>query len=81
MKGKKRMKVYDLQYAGGIRLGILIVPKLLAEDETIQKWFKEFNIPPVNAIELNPAQLTIGSKSFQEWEDEYYGTKEHNSKM
>jgi hypothetical protein len=74
------MKVYNLQYTG-ITLGILIVPKALAEDENTQNWFKQFDIPPINAIELNPSQLILGGKSLQEWEDEANGAKEHNSKM
>ena len=73
------MKVYDLKYAGGIRLGILLVPKALEEDARTQKWFKEFNLPPVNAEELDSNEITLGDKTLQEWEDEYYGTKEHNS--
>ena len=73
------MKVYDLQYAGGVRLGILLVPKPLEEDPRVQEWFKEFNLPPVEARELPSTLLTLGGKTFQEWEDEYYGTKEHDS--
>lgn len=72
------MKVYKLQYTG-ITLGVLIVPRALAEDENIQNWFKQFNISPVDAIELNSSEITLGKKSLQEWEDEYYGTKEYNS--
>jgi hypothetical protein len=74
------MKVYSLQYTG-IVLGILIVPKALAEDENTQDWFKQFDIPPINAIELDSSQVTLGNKSLQEWENEYYESKEHNSKM
>lgn len=72
------MKVYSLQYTG-ICLGILIVPKALAEDENTQNWFKQFDVPPINAIELDSSQVTLGEKSLQEWEDEYYGSKEYNS--
>lgn len=65
------MKVYDLRYTG-IRLGILLVPKALEEDALTQQWFKEFDISPVEARELDAAQVCIGPKSLQEWEDEYY---------
>jgi hypothetical protein len=75
------MKVYDLRYAGGVMLGILLVPKALEEDAYTQNWFKEFDLPPVEARELDSTQVMIGPKSLQEWEDEYYGSKEHNSEV
>ena len=73
------MKVYDLKYAGGIRLGILLVPKAIEEDARTQQWFQEFNLPPVSAEELDPNKVILGDKTLQEWEDQCYGSKEHNS--
>jgi hypothetical protein len=63
------MKVYEIKYTG-ISMGFLIMPQAYVEDEQTQRWFKEFDIPPVEAIELDPSKVKLGSKSLQEIEQE-----------
>jgi hypothetical protein len=63
------MKVYEIKYTG-ISLGFLIMPQAYVEDEQTQRWFQQFDIPPVDAIELNPSKVMLGSKSLQEIEQE-----------
>lgn len=63
------MKVYEIRYTG-ISMGFLIVPQAYAEDKVTQQWFKEFDHPPVDAIELNPDKVYLGKKSLSEIEQE-----------
>lgn len=63
------MKVYEIKYTG-ISMGFLIVPHTYVEDERTQQWFKEFDRPPVDAIELNPDKVYLGKKSLSEIEQE-----------
>jgi hypothetical protein len=63
------MKVYEVKYTG-ISMGFLIVPQSYTEDEITQQWFKEFDRPPVDAIELNPDKVYLGNKSLSEIEQE-----------
>jgi hypothetical protein len=63
------MKVYEIKYTG-ISLGFLIMPQAYVEDEQTQSWFKQFDIPPVDAVELDPSKVMLGSKSLQEIEQE-----------
>ena len=63
------MKVYEIKYTG-ISMGFLIMPQAYVEDEQTQRWFKEFDIPPVDAIELDPSKVFLGQKSLQEIEQE-----------
>lgn len=63
------MKVYEIKYTG-ISLGFLIMPQAYVEDEQTQSWFKQFDIPPVDAVELDPSKVFLGSKSLQEIEQE-----------
>lgn len=63
------MKVYEIKYTG-ISMGFLIVPHSYVEDERTQQWFKEFDRPPVDAIELNPDKVYLGKKSLSEIEQE-----------
>ena len=63
------MKVYEVRYTG-ISMGFLIVPQSYTEDERTQQWFKEFDRPPVDAIELNPDKVYLGNKSLSEIEQE-----------
>jgi CRISPR/Cas system-associated protein Cas5 (RAMP superfamily) len=63
------MKVYEVKYTG-ISMGFLIVPQSYVEDERTQQWFKEFDRPPVDAIELNPDKVYLGNKSLSEIEKE-----------
>jgi hypothetical protein len=63
------MKVYEVRYTG-ISMGFLIVPQAYVEDEVTQQWFKEFERPPVDAIELNPDKVYLGKKSLSEIEQE-----------
>lgn len=63
------MKVYEVRYTG-ISMGFLIVPQSYVEDERTQRWFKEFDLPPVDAVELNPDKVFLGSKSLSEIEKE-----------
>lgn len=63
------MKLYELKYTG-VSLGFLIVPKSYVQDERIQKWFKEFERPPLDAIELDPSKVFLGTKSLLEIEQE-----------
>jgi hypothetical protein len=63
------MKVYEIKYIG-ISMGFLIVPQSYVEDERTQQWFKEFDLPPVDAVELNPDKVFLGNKSLSELEKE-----------
>ena len=63
------MKVYEIRYTG-ISMGFLIVPHSYVEDERTQQWFKEFDRPPVDAIELNPDKVYLGKKSLSEIKQE-----------
>jgi hypothetical protein len=63
------MKIYEIKYTG-ISMGFLIVPQSYIEDERTQQWFKEFNCPPVDAIELNPDKVYLGKKTLSEIEQE-----------
>ena len=63
------MKVYEIKYTG-VSMGFLIVPQSYVEDERTQRWFKEFDLPPVDAVELNPGKVFLGSKSLSEIEKE-----------
>ena len=63
------MKVYEIKYTG-VSMGFLIVPQSYVEDERTQRWFKEFELPPVDAVELNPDKVFLGSKSLSEIEKE-----------
>lgn len=63
------MKVYEVKYTG-ISMGFLIVPQSYTEDEKTQRWFKEFDRPPIDAIELNPDKVYLGNKSLSEIEQE-----------
>ena len=63
------MKVYEIKYTG-ISMGFLIMPQAYVENEQTQRWFKEFDIPPVEAVELDPSRVLLGQKSLQEIEQE-----------
>jgi hypothetical protein len=63
------MKVYELKYTG-VSMGFLIVPQSYVEDERTQRWFKEFDLPPVEAVELDPSKVSLGTKSLLEIEQE-----------
>ena len=63
------MKVYEVKYTG-ISIGFLIVPQSYVKDERTQQWFKEFDRPPVDAIELNPDKVYLGNKSLSNIEQE-----------
>lgn len=63
------MKLYELKYTG-VSVGFLIVPTSYVEDERTQKWFKEFDRPPVDAVELDPNKVFLGTKSLLEIEQE-----------
>lgn len=63
------MKVYEIKYTG-ISMGFLIVPQSYVEDERTQQWFKEFDLPPVDAVELDPDKVFLGGKSLSELEKE-----------
>lgn len=63
------MKIYEIKYTG-ISMGFLIVPPSYVEDKSTQRWFKEFNHPPIDAIELNPDNVYLGNKSLSEIEQE-----------
>jgi hypothetical protein len=63
------MKVYEIKYTG-ISMGFLIVPHSYVEDERTQQWFKEFDRPPIDAIELNPDNVYLGNKSLSKIEQE-----------
>lgn len=56
------MKIYEIKYTG-ISMGFLIVPQSYVEDKRTQQWFKEFDCPPIDAIELNPDNVYLGNKS------------------
>ena len=51
-------------------MGFLIVPHSYVEDERTQQWFKEFDHPPIDAIELNPDNVYLGNKSLSKIEQE-----------
>ena len=63
------MKLYEIKYLG-VSVGFLIVPTTYVEDERTQKWFKEFDRPPVDAVELDPNKVFLGTKSLLEIEQE-----------
>lgn len=63
------MKVYEIKYTG-ISLGFLIMPQAYVEDEQTQRWFKQFDISPVEAVELDPSKVFLGQKSLKEIEQE-----------
>lgn len=63
------MKVYEIKYTG-ISMGFLIMPQAYVEDERTQTWFKEFDRPPVDAIELDPSKVFLGARSLKEIEEE-----------
>lgn len=63
------MKVYEIRYTG-ISMGFLIVPQSYIEDKRTQQWFKEFDRPPIEAIELNTDNVYLGNKSLSEIEQE-----------
>lgn len=63
------MKVYEIKYTG-ISIGFLIMPQAYVEDKLTQTWFKEFDIPPIDAIELDPNKVYLGNKTLSEIEKE-----------
>lgn len=63
------MKVYEIKYTG-ISMGFLIVPQSYSEDKRTQQWFKEFDRPPIDAIELNSDKVYFGNKSLFKIEQE-----------
>lgn len=63
------MKVYEIKYTG-VSLGFLIMPQAYVEDGRTQYWFNQFDIPPIEAVELDPSKIMLGSKSLQEIEQE-----------
>ena len=63
------MKVYEIKYTG-VSMGFLIVPQSYVEDERTQRWFKEFDRSPIDAVELNPDKVFLGDKSLSEIEKE-----------
>lgn len=63
------MKIYEIEYTG-TSMGFLIVPQSYVEDKRTQQQFKEFNHPPIDAIELNPDNVYLGNKSLSEIERE-----------
>lgn len=76
------MKVYQINYAA-TPLGFLITPKYFEEQGSLfQEGMKELVwASPFSVKDLDATLITLGGKTLQEWEDEYYGSKEHNSKM
>lgn len=74
------MKICQVNYAA-TPLGFLIIPKRFEEQGSLfHEGMKELIwASPFSVRDLDATMLTLGGKSFQEWEDEYYGTKEHNS--
>ena len=75
------MKLFQLNYAA-TPLGFLIVPKAFEEQDLFLEGMKELIwASPLSIRDLDATKMCLGGKSFQEWEDEYYGSKEHNSKM
>lgn len=46
------------------------MPQAYVEDEQTQCWFKQFDIPPVEAVEFDPSKVLLGQKSLQEIEQE-----------